>query len=64
MNLADWNKYEALTNNFNISLPIASNTNKEASNINKIILQSAYKSIPQTKAPKHNYNIPCWNINL
>jgi len=30
MNLANWDKYETLTNNFNISLPIASNTNKEA----------------------------------
>jgi len=64
MNLADWDKYETLTNKLNTSLPIASNTNKEASNINKIILQSAYKSIPQTKAPKQQYNVPWWNRKL
>jgi len=64
MNLADWDKYETLTNYFSTSLPIASNTNKEASNINKIILQSAYKSIPQTKAPKQQYNVPWWNKKL
>jgi len=45
-------------------IPVSTNTNTEPSNINKIILNSAYNSILQSQPPKSQYNIPWWNKNL
>jgi len=61
---ANWNKFESLTNRFNNQIPVSTNTNKEHSNINKIILNSAYHSIPQTQPPKSQNNVPWWNKKL
>jgi len=48
---ANWDKFESLTNRFNNQIPVSTNTNKEHSNINKIILNSACHSILQTQPP-------------
>jgi len=55
-------RFESLTNPFNKQIPVSTNTNKE--NINKIILNSACYSIPQTQPPKSQYNVLWWNKNL
>jgi len=43
---------------------ITTNINKEAATINKIIIQSAHLSIPQSSQILHSYKVPWWNKKL
>jgi len=64
LNSADWPKFEHQTHVINSQVPSSNNINKEASNLNKIILQSAHLTIPQTSTNKHPKNVPWWNHTL
>jgi len=64
LKLANWEKYKILATRQSNKIPISNNTNKESSNIQKIILQAANESIPQTKIKTKNITVPWWNDTL
>lgn len=61
---ADWDNYDKLSTNFCLERPISYNINKEAANLQKIILQSANQSIPQHISNKSIRSVPWWNKKL
>lgn len=63
-NKADWESFSTTTDIFNDKFPINNSVNKEAATINKIILISAHKNIPQTSPNKFNHKVPWWNTTL
>lgn len=60
---ANWQQFQLLAERQSDARPFSKNVNKEAANIQKIILQSANESIPQIlKTRKHS--VPWWNTTL
>jgi len=58
---ANWEQYNLLTQQSNEKYPTSQNVNKEAAQINRIILSSANLSIPHTSPNTHH---PWWNKHL
>uniref|UniRef100_W8C2B6 RNA-directed DNA polymerase from mobile element jockey n=1 Tax=Ceratitis capitata TaxID=7213 RepID=W8C2B6_CERCA len=62
--LSDWTLYNLSTHYHTNEYAPSENTNKEAANIRKILLQSAHKSIPQTTPKPQKHNVPWWSKTL
>jgi len=61
---ANWEKFSDSTTNVNNIYPITTSINKEAATINKILIESAHFSIPQSSRNLHSHKVPWWNKKL
>jgi len=61
---ANWEQFNAVTQQTNKKYTTYHNVNKEAAEINKIIIYSANLSIPQTSPNTHPYRLPWWNKHV
>ncbi|XP_030246512.1 uncharacterized protein LOC108658168 [Drosophila navojoa] len=61
---ANWERFSELAEEYSSQLKPSTNINKETATIQKIIISSAHKTIPQTHPTSKPYNVPWWNNNL